>query len=188
MSTRWFVVTIIIISILILCAGTGYLGYSFHRYELKIDEENYNFIQGKSEGEKIGYSRGYSEGYKIGLKEAQGYSLRDPTYQEMKEFLAHDTTDKFAYDKEKYVCTDFTAEVNNNAEKLGLRCATVYIIYPETGHSIIAFNTVDRGLIFIEPQFDKEVSLVIGKSYSEINGFIKPQDFNDTIVRYLIMW
>ena len=175
-------------ALLVLCFGAAYLGYSFNQYQSRIDEQNYNFTQGRGEGEKVGHEKGFQEGYVAGLKEKGGYVLRDPTYQEVKEFLAADDSNNKSYIKDEHICTDFTAEVNNNAEKKGIRCATVYIIYPETGHSIVAFNTTDKGMIFIEPQFDREVKLVIGKSYSQTNGFLKQSGLDDTIIRYLMMW
>lgn len=52
------------------------------------------------------------------------------------------------------------ATLNNNAEDEGFRAAYVYIEFPgDRAHSVAAFDTVDRGLIFIEPQYDDEVEL-----------------------------
>jgi hypothetical protein len=78
--------------------------------------------------------------------------------------------------------------VNNNAEAKGIRCAVVDIFYPDGyGHTIVAFDTTDRGLIYIEPQFDQEVKLEVGRSYSQLNNFTAaPRD--DTIKRYLVVW
>jgi hypothetical protein len=179
----------VFIGICILCAGAGYIGYNYSQYQAKVDEQNFNYVQGQNEGEKIGYNKGYQEGYQNGLKEAvSGYNMHNPTYQEMTEFLAGDKSNDIPYNKDSYICTDYTTQLNNNAEKQGLRCAAVYIIYPETGHSIIGFDTTDRGMIFIEPQYDKEVNLEAGKSYSRSNGFYNPDNVDDTIVRYLITW
>jgi len=138
----------------------------------------------------IGYARGQDAGYQIGVLAGvgTGYDLRSPTYSEMKEFLKQDLTDHNSYIENKYTCSDFAADVNNNAEQQGFRCALVELKYPgERGHAIVAFNTVDRGLIFIEPQYDKEVIVEVGQSYSKLNKF-KSQGFNDTIVRYLVIW
>ena len=106
----------------------------------------------------------------------------------MKEFLAKDPTNYKSYLSTEYICTDFAAEVNNNAEIAGIRCATVYINYADAGHAIIAFDTTDNGLIFIEPQYDKEVQIIVGKSYSKLNGFVQRDITDDTIQRYRIIW
>ena len=182
----------VVVTALALCAGFFYVGYSFNQYQAKIDESNYNFNAGKSQGEKIGHETGFKEGYSAGIKDTQEKKglivTHNPAYKEMKDFLAADRSDKISYDQDEHTCTDYTTEVNNNAESRGIRCAAVYIIYRETGHSIVAFDTTDRGLIFVEPQYDKEVTVKVGKSYSGENGFVKPADLDDTIVRYLIMW
>jgi hypothetical protein len=141
--------------------------------------------QGKSEGYKIGYEAGYNSGLKV---TNDGYTSRNPSYAEMKEFLTRDTTNHKSYLSEEYICTDFAAEVNNNAEADGIRCATVYINYIGAGHAIVAFETTDRGLLFVEPQYDKEVQLTVGKSYSKLNGFIQRDIVDDTIQRYRVIW
>ncbi len=175
-----------LLAIIMLCGGSGFLGY-VHGYQTGHEA---NYSQGKDEGYQAGYKAGYEAGYKPGLEQEArtGYALQNPTYQEMKAFLAQDVTNTKTYVKDEYVCVDFAAAVNNNAEAKGIRCAIVYIFYPEGyGHTIVAFETTDKGLIFIEPQFDLEVSLAIGKSYSQINNFT-PAPRDDTIKRHLVIW
>jgi hypothetical protein len=160
----------VVITALILCAGFFYAGFSFNDYQAR-----------QSAGSNLSLGTSVNPGKGI-------YVLHDPTYKEMKDFLEADPSDKTKYEDNSHTCTDYTTEVDNNADKLGIRCASVYIIYGETGHSIVAFNTTDRGIIFVEPQFDKEVKLSIGKSYAKENSFVKQDNLDDTIVRYLIMW
>jgi hypothetical protein len=180
----------ILLAVLILCGGSIFLGY-IRGYQ-KGNAGNYTeaYSQGKDEGYQAGYQSGLQAGYKPSQeqKTADGYTLQNPTYQEMKTFLAQDSTNTNAYNEDKYVCVDFAAAVNNNAEAKGIRCAVVDIFYPDGyGHTIVAFDTTDRGLIYIEPQFDVEVKLVDGRSYSQLNNFTAaPRD--DTIKRYLVVW
>ena len=169
----------IIIAAIMLCSGTAFISFTY--------------------GQHIGYDTGfeasqdYQAGYKAGqqaaLKETGNrYNLHNPTYQEMLDFIAADKTNEHAYSEENFVCVDFSHEINNNAEEQGLRCAVVDIFYPEgKGHTIIAFDTTDKGLQFIEPQFDRQVKLQVGKSYSEVNGYKSPPG-DDTLLRYLITW
>ena len=142
----------------------------------------------------LGYTRGdssgYDDGYQNGIIDGAGtgYDYRDPTYFEMKQFLKNDDTDNNEYIEGIYTCTDYAADLNNNALEAGYNAAYVYIDYSDgSGHSIDAFQTVDRGLIFIEPQFDKEVQVTVGSSYSDLNGF-QAADHDDTIVRYVLVW
>ena len=182
----------ILVSIILLCSGSAYIGYTYGHNEgyyagSQAGQSEY-YEQERDGVDESSYQTGYNKGYESGLREAgSGYNLRNPTYQEMQEFLAHDTADSKSYVADKHICTDFSAEVNNNAEAKGIRCAVVYILYPEGGHTIVAFETIDKGLIFIEPQFDDEVKLTLGKSYSESNNYT-PQSIDDTIQRFLITW
>lgn len=112
------------------------------------------------------------------------YELRDPTYDEMKEFLARDETDSNDFNKGilgvfgNYDCSNFARDVRENAIKKGIRCACVLIRFlNRAGHAIIAFNTIDRGVIFIEPQTDKEMKVVVGGKY-----------WNNTIVACRVYW
>lgn len=192
-SQRVATIFSILVIIVTLCSGSALISYVYGQnkgYHAGYEAgQEASYSQSYSQGKDEGYQAGYEAGYESGLREASsGYNLRNPTYQEMKEFLAQDTTDSRTYMKDEYLCSDFSAEVNNNAEAQGIRCAIVDIFYPDGyGHTIIAFETADKGLKFIEPQFDDEVSLIVGKSYSQVNNYTPPPR-DDTIERFLIMW
>jgi len=172
-------------------AGYNY-GYS-HGYD-----EGYNlgynngyskgYNDGNLTGYQIGYESGFDDGYLKGVEDGagRGYTIRDPTFQEVLNFIRIDKTDRNKY-SENYTCINFAADVKNNAFKAGYRCGLVYIRFPETAHTIVAFNTTDEGIVFIEPQFDDIVILEIGKSYSKLNGYREPP-YDDTILYYIIIW
>ncbi|MGD0353265.1 MAG: hypothetical protein ABSB38_07205 [Dehalococcoidia bacterium] len=180
----------IFLAIIILCGGSLFLGYMRGYQKGHAGSYTQAYSQGKDEGYQAGYQSGYQAGYKPGTeqKTSDGYILQNPTYKEMKTFLAQDSTNANNYVEDQYVCVDFAAAVKNNAEAKGIHCAVVDIFYPDGyGHTIVAFDTTDRGLIYIEPQFDQEVKLVVGRSYSQLNNFTAaPRD--DTIKRYLVVW
>jgi len=143
-------------------------------------------FSGYTVGDFKGYDRGYDDGVVEGV--GTGYTLRNPTYNEMKRFLAEDETDSKQYVDGVYTCSDFSADVNNNAEAQGLRAAVVFIDFPiERSHVVVAFETVDKGLIFIEPQFDDEIEVRTGISYSEANDYHRPS-YNDTITKATVVW
>jgi hypothetical protein len=196
-KNRSLAIFIIAVLVILVCGGTGFMSYSqgkdtgYNNGYNAAQEYSYSqgYNKGKDEGYKIGYDAGFEAAYNPKpVESTDSYTLQNPTYQEMKDFLSKDTADSKTYIEGKYTCTDFAAEVNNNAEDQGIRCAVVYIVYPDTGHSIVAFETTDKGLIFIEPQYDKEVTLTIGKSYSKLNGYLQQEPVDDTIQRYQIMW
>lgn len=119
--------------------------------------------------------------------------LRDPTYLEMEAFLADDRTSSNTYDRgsflrlDDYVCIDFANDVKRNAIKEGIRCAGVGISFGRRGHALIAFQTTDRGIIFIEPQDDYIVKVAVGTRYFVDNG-CEAVDYNDTIVKVEVYW
>jgi len=126
------------------------------------------------------------------LTTGYGYVLRDPSYQEMEDFLALDKTSEQEYVGGEYICVDFTADVKANAAKEGIRCAYVAIEYRGgSGHAVVAFDTTDRGLVFIEPQFDWEVEPEIGKRYYQCviaPHYLAKPGYDDTITRIIVIW
>jgi hypothetical protein len=123
-----------------------------------------------------------------------GYLLADPSYAEMKAFLEQDETSEQEYLRNEYICVDFAANVKANAAEEGIRCAYVVIEYLGTnGHAIVAFDTTDRGLVYIEPQFDWDVELEIGRRYYECvipppGQYMVEPDYDDTIARIIVIW
>jgi len=157
---------LVTLSMMLLIAIAGYVGYQY--------------------GVDDGYTDGFTAGAQAGV--GTGYNQRNPTYQEAMDFTARDLTDENEYQEGIYTCSDFSSDFNNNAEAAGYRCAFVYIEYTgDFGHSIVAFDTVDQGMVYIEPQFDKVVTLSEGASYSDLNGFKEPL-YDDTIRRFSVAW
>lgn len=186
-----------------LAAGTtagqekGYTsGYAAGKQEGYDGGYSTGFTKGKEEGRTTGKQEGYTDGYKAGIATAQGssYKLHDPTYAEAKEFLAQDPIDKVPYNELTYVCTHYARDVINNAVKKGIRTAYVEIRHPGMSHSVIAFETTDKGIIYFEPQYDSEVRPVLGKKLWECMSpkadgavFTAP-NYDDTINDILIIW
>ncbi|MDH5695784.1 MAG: hypothetical protein OEZ00_04160 [Dehalococcoidia bacterium] len=86
----------------------------------------------------------------------------DPTYAELVAFIKKDSTDEHRYADSvdvyigaaevPYVCSDFAEDVHNNAETAGIRTAWVSIDFEgnDEGHALNAFETTDRGLVYID--------------------------------------
>ncbi len=112
--------------------------------------------------------------------------LQDPTLEQLLEFLRKDNTDAHPYIYPTFVCADFAAMLQNNAHQAGWRCAIIHVElsgYPDfyhygipsnTGHDCNAFNTTDRGLIYIDDtrtvgagpaNQDNIVDVQVGKEY-----------------------
>ena len=167
-------------------------------------EDGYSVGQedGYSEGVDIGYDSGYESGYDSGyLTGAESYAagdyegtywfVRDPTYSEMKKFLHEDWTDKMIYNG-TYRCGEFSHTLRDNAFKLGYRSFGVYLLLEDGAHMIVAFNTTDRGMIFIEPQRDDFVKLKIGINYwndaLQTSQKFRTPGYSDIIVEWSVHW
>lgn len=149
------------------------------------------YDEGYSSGKTEGYSSGYDEGMEAGV--GHGYTLRDPTYAEVIAFLREDRTDENEYDENTYDCANFTRDVSSYAEQKGFRSAAVIIDFPDRGHIIIAFNTIDEGQVYFEPQSDERVKPVIGKRYYQSvilagDYYYEAPPYDDTVIGFVVIW
>ncbi len=94
-----------------------------------------------------------------------------PRYDEVIDFLKEDDTSKKRWTKE-YDCTQFSHEVVRNAISSGIFACEVTIDIDtksdgkiDAGHDIIAFNTTDAGIIYVEPQNDKRIYMSTGMNW-----------------------
>jgi len=96
--------------------------------------------------------------------------LRNPTWQELKDFLRDDLTNEKSYDRANYNCQGFTLELRDHARDLGWRSAFISVSYEgkDIGHAFNAFETSDEGLIYIEPQKDSVRYVELGRPEGEI--------------------
>lgn len=106
-------------------------------------------------------------------------NAHNPTWAELKAFLEADVTDRRAYIPGKYTCGDFAETLHNNAEAAGIRAAIVAIELQSPtmagaiiNHSLNAFETTDRGIIFIDDTSsssgyyaDKIANMRVGEEY-----------------------
>jgi hypothetical protein len=151
---------------------------------------------GTQAGYQDGYGKGETAGYDIGLNDGfgHGYTIKDPTWAEVIAFLAKDKTNEKTYVDPSYVCAHFSRDVCNNAEAAGIRCAVVELRFvSEQGHLIVAFNTLDRGLVYFEPQSDEQAMPAIGKKYyttviPKPGYYYLPPAYNDTIADMVVIW
>ena len=88
---------------------------------------------------------------------------------------------------ENYTCVNFAADFENNAFQARYTCGFVYIDFEELAHATVCSNTTDYELIFLEPQSDEIVSINVGQPYWNRTKY-EPPEYNDTIVRFMIIW
>lgn len=145
--------------------------------------KNQGYSDGYSKGTTDGFNTGYSQGYVNGSKDGAGtgYNIRDPTYSEMLTFLAVDQTDKNTYNENTYYCYHFCNDVLTNAFSQGFKAGFVYIEFSEGAHAAVCFDTVDGGLVFVEPQSDEIVNVAVGLEYEWV---AEPNE----IISFAIVW
>jgi hypothetical protein len=167
-----------------------------HGYQIGYSKGNHSgYSLGYSDGTETSYNLGFYygniSGYQKGIVDGNktgfnlGYNIRDPTYQEMLNFIALDKTDENEY-SENYTCFHFTADVKGNAFKSGIKCGFVYVEFPDSAHAIVCFNTTNCQLIYIEPQSDDVVTLIIGQPYWDRTKY--QPSYNDTVMNFVIIW
>ncbi|MCD6567561.1 MAG: hypothetical protein J7K94_02335 [Dehalococcoidia bacterium] len=112
----------------------------------------------------------------------------NPTWEELMQFISDDNTDKCQYIPDLYVCGDFAETLHDNAERAGIRCAWVAVHFAgedEEAHALNVFNTVDRGIVFVDCVGEREGSLVLpracldpetGESIQSDTGFVCDAD------------
>ena len=147
----------------IVITGIGFLGYASYNNEC-----GSLYVSGYSQ-DKV-YNCGYTYQDTTVPSECVGSSsqdiaLKNPTFQEVRDFILGDRTSRNKFVLNQYECRHFATEVNNNAEIEGLRCAFVLLCFDRGQHAAIAFDTTDRGLVYIEPQTDAVIHPELGGKY-----------------------
>jgi hypothetical protein len=189
--------TVILAAVVVICFTSSII-VSNILDNRKVTAHEQGFWEGSIQGYEVGFKEGskagYQEGSKAGYEKAEeenpnsdsdygvGFHFTyNPTYNEVREILAEsiETT---------------AMEVNNYAETNGLRTAYVRCQIareaPERSvfiYNVVAFVTADNEFIFIRPRTYEKIRVEVGKSYSELNGFPKP-DYDDTITKITIFW
>lgn len=77
-----------------------------------------------------------------------------PSYEELVKFMEEDKTDELIWSKD-FDCTEFGNTFIKNFAKEGyISCTTELEYETGEGHILVAVNTADKGLVYLEPQSD----------------------------------
>ncbi|MFH1003517.1 MAG: hypothetical protein V1780_05165 [Chloroflexota bacterium] len=194
---RWFVKGLVTAGALLLIGFSGLVLYNtaYSRgqatgYSAAAEQSRASFEAGQTEGYRQGYEIGYSygqqdgyvqgftlgkdTGYQAGYEDAiiaslgHGYPLRDPTYDEAVQFLHEDRTNQQQYAAGLYSGVQYARDVVNNAVAEGYRTALLLLTGPDKGQAVVAFDTIDQGLRYFEPQNDEPIAPAVGQPYNSI--------------------
>lgn len=108
---------------------------------------------------------------------SQAIELKNPTFQELRDFILRDPTNRSEFILNQYECRHFATEVNNNAEAEGLRCGFALVCFEQGQHSVVAFDTTDRGLVYIEPQTDAAI-------HPEVSGKYQGKEIKEILIAW----
>ena len=85
------------------------------------------------------------------IRLSENTQATDSSWWQLREFLVADDTDEHLYIPDSFVCADFAAMLHDRAESAGIKTAYVSVDFTQgPGHALDAFNTTDRGLVYID--------------------------------------
>jgi hypothetical protein len=124
------------------------------------------------------------------IRLSENAQASDVSWEQVKEFVMNDDTNAHLYVTDSFVCADFAALLHNRAEAAGIKTAYVSIDFAEgPAHALNAFNTTDRGLVYVDctgpgfqsptlsdsldgqdiyGEYDKVAYIVVGRLYGLI--------------------
>ncbi len=78
------------------------------------------------------------------------------SWKELVSFITADHTNWQDYEPDQYVCLNFALDLVQNARQAEIPAWVVAVFFEneEIGHAFVAFQTTDKGLVYIEPQTD----------------------------------
>jgi hypothetical protein len=115
--------------------------------------------------------------------------FRNPTDSEVLSFMSTDKVHLNTYNNENYTTFNFAADFKNEAFQDGYKCGYVILNFPNgLCHALNCFNTADHGLIFVEPQYDRIVTIEVGQDYASANGFQEAAPNQQIVVSCAIAW
>lgn len=146
------------------------------------------YAAGFQKGSVAGYQKGSQTSYAMSQtgpatdRKGDGfYFTYNPTHAEAQKLLA-DKVEVSAW------------QIHDYAEANGMRMAYVRVQIARPAaegeawvYRLVAFDTVDRGLVIIEPWSHKVVALEVGQGFQVLNGFPSPS-YDDTITKITIIW
>lgn len=101
---------------------------------------------------------------------AKAQALHDPTWEQVKALVLEDEGGSRTYKDQKYNCENFALALRDAAQDRGFDAGYVSLSYEDEsiGHALNAFDTLDHGLIYVEPQKDQIAYVKVGKPFGTI--------------------
>jgi hypothetical protein len=103
--------------------------------------------------EKSGVDPPYLKAPSLPIQLVNNPDAKDVSFAELKTFLLQDDTDDETYVTGVRTCGNFAEKLHNNAEEAEIKAAFVAVGFTddsETPHALNAFQTTDRGLVYVD--------------------------------------
>lgn len=148
----------------------------------------------------VSHSIGYLKANGKRIRLVNNRHARNPSYEELVDFLNHDNTETLPYRPGEFVCADFAQVLHNRAEKYGIRAGWVALDFTEgEGHACNVFQTIDKGLVFVDCTNSPTNDEYIGYDATvevRVNREYRPKEINDEcyyrsmgiVKKYKIFW
>ena len=96
-----------------------------------------------------------------------------PTLKILRDFVNDDNTDGHIYKNTTFDCTSFSNMFVEHFRERGFYSCVVEIDFDDdTAHDLVAVNTSDMGIVYVEPQTDQIFyGLNVGDDYCDIVGW-----------------
>lgn len=92
-----------------------------------------------------------------------------PTYKDIIKILSEDKTNEIPYVENDFNCIEFSFGLVKSLLERGIySCITFIGFESNESHTLTAINTLDEGIIYVEPQTDRILfNLNVGEDYCE---------------------
>jgi hypothetical protein len=168
-----------------IIGSVGYASYSFGHvsgYEAGYSPYNQDYDRDYTSGDEVRLSEGLAISQYIGLSSedtelnpSHSITLNTPTFNEIRSFVIADQTSRNEWQENVYECRHFAADLCHNAREAGWDCALVLLCFDKEQHAVVAFNTSDRGLIYLEPGNDAII-------YPQVSGTYQGKEIKEILV------
>jgi hypothetical protein len=182
MKKRVFILMIVGVFLFMLSLGLNYYDCKGNyqelseEYENKVEEWNQEEIQLQSKIKSLIENLSQEKvKFQSEIKSLSAIKYT-PTFKEVKDILKN-YEDNENYDDDYYNCVDYSQSLIKEFKENRIYSCMVNLYFKDGGHALVAVETSDKGVIYIEPQGEEIIyNLNEGQDYCEIVNWYCEKD------------
>jgi len=90
------------------------------------------------------------------------------TYADVMRFLRESSVERNVYDTDS-PCVCYSCDLQADAANRGIPAAIVVLVFDgHEGHALVGFDTIDKGMVYIDPQADLPVRVEANQLYESL--------------------